>query len=73
MDDRTTGTLMEAYYRQLLAGQGRAAALREAMRELRRTLPHPYYWAPFIAMGRDGPLRLSASHGPGGAGAHQGM
>jgi CHAT domain-containing protein len=64
VNDEKTGTLMEAYYRQLLAGQGRAAALREAMRELRRTQPHPYYWAPFIAMGRETPLRLSAPRSP---------
>ncbi len=38
---------MEAYYSQLLAGQGRASALREAMRVLRATQPHPHYWAPF--------------------------
>jgi CHAT domain-containing protein/Tfp pilus assembly protein PilF len=60
VDDETTRTLMEAYYSNLLAGQGRAAALREAMREVRRLQPHPYYWAPFIAMGRDAPLRLCA-------------
>jgi CHAT domain-containing protein len=58
VNDETTRELMEAYYRHLLAGQGRALALREAMRELRRTLPHPHYWAPFIAMGRDTPLHL---------------
>jgi CHAT domain-containing protein len=58
VDDETTSTLMETYYRNLLAGQGRATALREAMRSLRRTRPHPYSWAPFIAMGRDTPLRL---------------
>jgi CHAT domain-containing protein len=58
VDDETTRTLMEAYYSNLLAGQGRAAALREAMRKVRRAQPHPYYWAPFIAMGRDAPLRL---------------
>ncbi len=57
VDDETTSMLMEAYYRNLLAGQGRAAALREAMRALRQTLPHPYYWAPFIALGRDTPLQ----------------
>ena len=51
---------MEAYYRNLLAGQGRAAALREAMRALRQTQPHPHYWAPFIALGRDTPLRSLA-------------
>ena len=62
VNDETTRTLMEAYYRYLLAGQGRATALREAMRELRRTQPHPHSWAPFIAMGRETPLRLLASN-----------
>ncbi|RKH53050.1 CHAT domain-containing protein, partial [Corallococcus aberystwythensis] len=57
VNDATTRDLMEAYYYNLLAGQGRATALREAMRELRRTQPHPHYWAPFIAMGRETPLR----------------
>jgi CHAT domain-containing protein/tetratricopeptide (TPR) repeat protein len=67
VNDGTTRALMEAYYRHLLAGQGRATALREAMREFRRTHPHPYYWAPFIAMGRETPLRRLArsSKGPG--------
>ncbi len=55
--DDTTAQLMEAYYRDLLAGQGRATALREAMLSLRATRPHPHYWAPFIALGRDAPLR----------------
>jgi CHAT domain-containing protein/multidrug resistance efflux pump len=57
VNDETTAELMEGYYRRLLAGQGRAAALREAMRELRRKNLHPYYWAPFIAIGQDGALR----------------
>jgi CHAT domain-containing protein/Tfp pilus assembly protein PilF len=58
VNDETTRQLMETYYRHLLEGQGRATALREAMRELRQTQPHPHYWAPFLAMGRDSPLRL---------------
>jgi CHAT domain-containing protein/uncharacterized protein HemY len=58
VNDETTRSLMEAYYTNLLAGQGRATALREAMRAVRRAQAHPYYWAPFIAMGRDTPLRL---------------
>jgi CHAT domain-containing protein/Tfp pilus assembly protein PilF len=57
VNDETTRKLMEGYYRNLLKGQGRATALREAMGELRRTQPHPHHWAPFIAMGRDTPLR----------------
>ena len=60
VNDETTRVLMEAYYRNLLAGQGRAAALREAMRTLRQTQPHPHYWAPFIVLGQDAPLRSLA-------------
>jgi len=57
VDDETTRVLMDGYYRNLLAGQGRASALREAMRALRQTKPHPSFWAPFIALGLDAPLR----------------
>jgi hypothetical protein len=42
---------------RVLAGQGRATSLREAMRELRLAQPHPHDWAPFIAVGSDAPLR----------------
>ena len=55
--DDSTGQLMEAYYRNLVAGQGRPSALNAAMRSLRATLPHPHDWAPFIAVGSDAPLR----------------
>ncbi|SEM94889.1 CHAT domain-containing protein [Stigmatella aurantiaca] len=57
VNDDSTQQLMEAYYRNLLAGRGRATAMREAMRGLRATQPHPYHWAPFIVLGRDAPLR----------------
>ncbi|WP_395829632.1 tetratricopeptide repeat protein [Archangium violaceum] len=57
VDDPVTGQLMESYYRNLLAGQGRAEALRSAMRALRQKQSHPYYWAPFIAIGQDTPLQ----------------
>jgi CHAT domain-containing protein/lipopolysaccharide biosynthesis regulator YciM len=60
VSDAKTGALMEAYYRNLLAGQGRATALRKAMRELRKTQAHPHYWAPFISVGSDAPLRALA-------------
>ncbi|RKH00990.1 CHAT domain-containing protein [Corallococcus sp. CA053C] len=64
VDDTATRVLMETYYRHLLAGLGPATALREAMREVRSAHPHPHYWAPFIAMGRDAPLRLLAPDAP---------
>ncbi|WP_375765741.1 CHAT domain-containing protein [Archangium gephyra] len=61
VNDETTRALMEAYYRNLLEGQGRSTALREAMRSLRLTQAHPHYWAPFISVGSDAPLRALAS------------
>jgi CHAT domain-containing protein/Tfp pilus assembly protein PilF len=61
VNDETTRELMEAYYRNLSVGQGRAKALREAMRVLRLTQSHPHYWAPFIALGQDTPLRSRVS------------
>jgi CHAT domain-containing protein len=57
VDDDSTRLLMETYYRNLLAGQGRASALREAMRSVRESRPHPHHWAPFIALGSAAPLR----------------
>ena len=60
VDDQTTHAIMESYYRNLLEGRGRAEALRLAMLSLRAQHPHPYYWAPFIAVGRDAPLRRFA-------------
>jgi CHAT domain-containing protein len=56
VNDETTRELMVDYYHRLLAGQGRVAALEGAMRALRDKQPHPYYWAPFVAAGLDGPL-----------------
>jgi CHAT domain-containing protein len=57
VNDDSTRLLMDAYYRNLLAGQGRASALSEAMRSLRVSRPHPHDWAPFIALGSNAPLR----------------
>jgi CHAT domain-containing protein len=57
VDDEVTRQLMDVYYQHLLAGEGRSAALHQAMRTLRQTHPHPYFWAPFIPIGRVGPLQ----------------
>lgn len=56
VDDQRTRELMTAYFTALLAGRGRAEALDEAMGQLRRRAPHPYYWAPFLVVGERGPL-----------------
>ncbi len=63
VDDDATSELMAGYYHHLLAGQGRAAALRQAMLDLRKKHPHPHFWAPFIALGLDAPLQGLAQPG----------
>ncbi|KFE63733.1 CHAT domain-containing tetratricopeptide repeat protein [Hyalangium minutum] len=62
--DDSTHLLMRDYYRNLLAGQGRASALREAMRSLRASRPHPHDWAPFIVLGSGAPLRAISPQAP---------
>jgi CHAT domain-containing protein len=43
---------MERFYAHLETGIGPALAMRQAQTELRREYPHPYYWAPFLVIGR---------------------
>lgn len=52
VDDATTAELMHTFYTRLCAGDRPSAALRHAQRTLMRTHPHPFYWAPFVLMGR---------------------
>lgn len=58
VDDRSTSTLIEGFYRALLAGKTKAAALRDAQLALMRDphYAHPYYWAPFVLIGDNGRL-----------------
>ncbi|HEX2572562.1 MAG TPA: CHAT domain-containing tetratricopeptide repeat protein [Polyangia bacterium] len=57
VNDQTTHEFMKDFYEGLTAGRGRAEALREAMRRMRKRHEHPYYWAPFILVGNGAPLR----------------
>jgi CHAT domain-containing protein len=52
VQDDTTATLMTDWYHGLYDGMEPAAALREAQLRLKADYPHPYYWAPFILLGR---------------------
>ena len=52
VQDETTAALMSRWYEQLRNGKGRAAALRAAQLELKERHPHPYYWAPFVLIGK---------------------
>jgi CHAT domain-containing protein len=57
VDDQVTRDLMVAYYKNLLGGAGRVEALRRAALLIRKTHPEPRFWAPFIAIGQNGPLK----------------
>lgn len=52
VDDATTAELMRTFYTRLQAGDCPSAALRQAQLALMQHHPHPFYWAPFVLMGR---------------------
>src|SRR5262249_35670423 len=54
--DEPTRELMKDFYGRLLAGDGRAKALRQAQLALRAKYPGPYYWGAFICQGDPSPL-----------------
>lgn len=60
VEERSASELVRRYVSKLLQQKrDRVEALTEAMQELRGqpAYQHPYYWAPFIVMGLNGPLR----------------
>jgi CHAT domain-containing protein/tetratricopeptide (TPR) repeat protein len=54
--DEPTRELMEDYYDRLLAGEGRAEALRQAQLAMKAKYPDPFYWGAFICQGDPSPL-----------------
>jgi CHAT domain-containing protein len=50
--DASTKEFMIAFYSGLQRGQAKPVALRNAMLKLRDKCPHPYYWAPFLLIGK---------------------
>jgi CHAT domain-containing protein len=60
--DEPTRELMEDFYGRLLAGHGRAEALRQAQLAMKAKYPEPFYWGAFICQGDPSPLGTA---GPG--------
>jgi CHAT domain-containing protein len=52
VQDATTAELMSIWYEQLHELGEPATALRAAQLMLKERHPHPYYWAPFVLVGR---------------------
>jgi tetratricopeptide (TPR) repeat protein len=52
VNDRSTAEFMNLFYRRLGQSKNNATALAEAAKELREHYPHPYYWAPFVLVGK---------------------
>jgi len=50
--DQSTSQLMQHFYREYIRTGNMAGALQSAMQELRRQNPHPYFWAPFVLVGK---------------------
>lgn len=50
--DHSTAQFMSAFYGHLASCADKAAALRQAALDLREVHPHPYYWAPFVLLGK---------------------
>ena len=52
VQDEATASLMKKYYERLRGNVGPAEALRAAQLAIKDEYSHPYYWAPFIAVGK---------------------
>jgi CHAT domain-containing protein len=52
VDDESTASLMANFYTRLRDDEHPAAALRHAQCELLAHHPHPFFWSPFVLLGR---------------------
>jgi CHAT domain-containing protein len=52
IDDESATAYMSNFYERLCAGERPAAALRQAQLALLTQQPHPFFWSPFILLGR---------------------
>jgi CHAT domain-containing protein len=52
VNDRSTAELMRHFYGELQKGASKANALQKAVVAVKSIYPHPYYWAPFMLMGK---------------------
>jgi CHAT domain-containing protein len=52
IDDEATTELMSSFYRELVRAKSCTGALRAAQIKLLNERPHPFFWSPFVLVGR---------------------
>ena len=52
IDDEATTELMGGFYSELAKTKSHAGALRTAQMKLLKEKPHPFFWSPFVLLGR---------------------
>ncbi|HXS98476.1 MAG TPA: CHAT domain-containing protein [Candidatus Limnocylindrales bacterium] len=52
VNDQSTADFMKLFYQHLKSNGNKAAAVQSAMAGIRERYPHPFYWAPFVLVGK---------------------
>jgi tetratricopeptide (TPR) repeat protein len=52
VNDKTTAAFMRLFYERLRQTEDKAKALQSATAEIRSHYEHPFYWAPFLLVGK---------------------
>lgn len=52
VNDQSTAEFMKLFYTRLRSERNKAKAAQYATEEIRRTYAHPFYWAPFVLVGK---------------------
>ena len=50
VNDQSTARFMELFYQRWLSGMPMQQSFNEAVKDLRKEYPSPYFWAPFVLM-----------------------
>lgn len=50
VNDQSTARFMELFYQRWLSGTPMQQSFNEAVKDLRKEYPSPYFWAPFVLM-----------------------
>jgi len=52
VNDQSTAEFMKLFYERFKKDSNKAAAMQYAMQQIRKKYCHPFYWAPFVLVGK---------------------